>query len=103
MGSADIIQFIVIVVSAVGGAYITVRVSIAELKKDISHLKEKLDAEISQKNKMEDNHNATINEVRDDVKTIFRTLTKKQVDQAKAQGQETVLKGIKDAVENLNK
>ena len=103
MDSSDIIQYLVIVISAIGGAYITVKVSIAELKKDISHLKEKLDAEMTQKNKMEDNHSATINEVRDDVKAIFRTLTKMQVDQAKAQGQETVLKGIKEAVENLHK
>ena len=40
------------------------------------------------KNKLENTHQAVINEVRDDVKAIFRTLTKMQVDHAKTEGQE---------------
>jgi hypothetical protein len=80
-----------------------VKVSIAELKKDINYLKDKIDSESSLKNKMEENHTSTINEVRDDVKAIFRTLTKMQVEQAKNLGAESILKGIKDAVHDLRK
>lgn len=85
------------------GSYLVVRITLAELKKDIAHLKDKLDTEIEAKNKLENNTQVIINEVRDDVKAIFRTLTKMQVDQAKAEGQETILKGIKEAIQELNK
>jgi hypothetical protein len=37
------------------------------------------------------------------VKAIFRTLTKMQVEQAKNLGAESILKGIKDAVNDLRK
>ncbi len=100
----EIQHYIGIIISIVGGlfgAYLIVRVSIAELKKDINYLKDKIDNESSLKNKMEKNHSDTINEVRDDVKAIFRTLTKMQVEQAKNVGQENILKGIKDAINDL--
>ena len=103
MESSDIIQYLIIVISAVGGAYITVRVAIAELKKDIGHLKEKLDAEVEAKNELKTTHQAVINEVRDDVKAIFRTLTKMQVDQAKSEGQESLIKAFKEALTDLKK
>ena len=99
-------HYIGIFISITGGlfgAYLIVRVSIAELKKDINYLKDKIDSESSLKNKMEETHSSTINEVRDDVKAIFRTLTKMQVEQAKNLGQESILKGLKEAVENLRK
>jgi len=100
----EIQHYIGIIISIVGGlfgAYLIVRVSIAELKKDINYLKDKIDNESTLKNKMEKNHSDTINEVRDDVKAIFRTLTKMQVEQAKNVGQENILKGIKDAIKDL--
>jgi hypothetical protein len=102
----EIQHYIGIIISIVGGlfgAYLIVRVSIAELKKDINYLKDKIDAESSLKNKMEENHSSTINEVRDDVKAIFRTLTKMQVEQAKNLGQESIMKGIKEAIQDLKK
>ena len=102
----DINNYIGIVISLVGGifgAYLIVRVAIAELKKDINYLKEKLDGEIQAKNKLESNHQSVINEVRDDVKAIFRTLTKMQVDQAKTEGQEALIKAFKEAITDLNK
>lgn len=96
------IGIILSLVCGVFGSYLVVRITLAELKKDISHLKDKLDTEIEAKNKLENNTQVIINEVRDDVKAIFRTLTKMQVDQAKTEGQETILKGIKEAIQELN-
>jgi len=99
-------QYVGIIISLIGGlvgAFVIVKVAIAELKKDINYLKDKIDNETETKNKMEENHNATINEVRDDVKAIFRTLTKMQVEQARNEGSEKVLKGIKEAIEELHK
>ena len=95
MESTDIIQYLIVVISAVGGAYITVRVAIAELKKDIGHLKEKLDSEVEAKNELKTTHQAVINE--------FRTLTKMQVDQAKSEGQESLIKAFKEALSDLKK
>lgn len=102
----EIGNYIGIIISLVGGvfgAYLIVRIAIAELKKDISHLREKLDSEIEAKNKLEDNTQAVIREVRDDVKAIFVTLTKMQVAQAKNEGQETIIKALKEAITDLNK
>lgn len=90
-------------VGAILGAYITVRIAIAELKKDIQHLNEKLEAEITNKVRMENDHAMHMNEVRDDVKAIFRTLTKIQVDMARSQGRDEVLDTVKDAVVTLAK
>ena len=91
------------IVCGVFGAYLIVRVAIAEIKKDISYLSEKLDSEIQAKNKLEDNTQAVINEVRDDVKAIFQTLTKMQVAQAKQEGQEILVRALKEAIQELNK
>jgi len=83
-------------------AYITVKIAIAELKKDIVHLREKLQTEIMAKViKIESDHSTHMNEVRDDVKAIFRTLTKIQVDVAKAQGREDMVEVIKDTLQTL--
>ena len=102
----EIGNYIGIIISLVGGifgAYLIVRVAIAELKKDISYLKDKLDYEVEAKNKLENTHQTVINEVRDDVKAIFRTLTKMQVDQAKTEGQESIIKALKEAILDLNR
>lgn len=101
----EIQHYIGIIISLVGsifGAYLIVRVAIAELKKDMTFLKDKIESEVQSKNKLETTHQGVINEVRDDVKAIFRTLTKMQVDQAKSEGQESVIKALKEAIIDLN-
>ena len=52
---------------------------------------------------MENAHTETMNEVRGDVKAIFKTLTTIQVSQAKASGRDEVLAVVKDAVETIAK
>ena len=101
----EIQNYIGIFISLIGGifgAYLIVRVAIAELKKDIAFLRDKIESEVQAKNKLEITHQGVINEVRDDVKAIFRTLTKMQVDQAKNEGQESVIKALKEAIIDLN-
>ena len=102
MELGNYIGIIISLVVGVFSAYLIVRVNMAELKKDFDYLKDKLDSEIEAKNKLENTHQAVINEVRDDVKAIFRTLTKMQVDQAKTEGQETLIKALKEAITDLN-
>lgn len=94
-------KFISLIFAVIVGAlsaYITVKVAVAEIKRDIIHLKDRLDIEIENQSKMENSHNENMKEVRDDVKAIFRTLSKIQIDVARGQGRDEVLGAVKDAV-----
>lgn len=84
-------------------AYITVKVTVAELRKDIIHVREKLDDEIQSKSEKELSNSKYRTEVRDDVKAIFRTLTKIQVDVAKTEAREDVLNVVREAIDAVNK
>lgn len=102
----EIKDYLGIIISLVGGllgAFVIVKVAIAELKKDFGYLKERLDTEIKSKDKMEKDHSSAMDEVRGDVKAIFRTLTAIQVDMAKSQGRDEVLNVVKDALEKITK
>jgi len=79
----DVLPYLTTIVIAIGGAYLTVKVTMAEMRKDIHHLKEKLKEEVDDKKEIQSKHEEAMKEVRDDVKAIFRTLTKIQVDIAK--------------------
>lgn len=96
-----LVGYIIMFISAGLSAFIMVRVAIAELKKDIIHLEQKLDAEVTANNKKEDEHNHNMREVRDDVKVIMNTLTKIQVSQAKSDGRDEVLGVVKNTLETL--
>jgi hypothetical protein len=52
---------------------------------------------------MDKKHDLNMSEVREDVKAIFRTLTKIQVDMAKSHGRDEVFDVVKDAVITLAK
>jgi glutathione peroxidase len=45
----EYLPYIFTIVSAVGGAYLTVRVTMAEMKRDIKYIEEKIDTEIETK------------------------------------------------------
>lgn len=78
----DYIPYLTTIIIAIGGSFVTVKVTMAEMKKDISHLKEKLSEERQMVNENQRKHDEAMAEVRQDVKAIFRTLTKIQVDMA---------------------
>ena len=100
-----ILPMILTVAFAILGSYITIRISIAEIKKDIVYLKEKIEGEIIATKESEDEHKETMKEVRSDVKAIFSTLTKIQVDfaknQGKNEGRDEVLNVVKDAINTI--
>jgi predicted nuclease with TOPRIM domain len=101
------IPMIITVISAIGGSYITIRIAIAEIKKDVSYLKEKIESEINSKKELEEEHKNNMKEVRDDVKAIFTTLTKIQIEfaknQGKNEGRDEVLGVVKDAITTMSK
>lgn len=84
------LPMIIAVLTTLFGAFVIVKVGIAELKKDNAHLREKLDAE-ADSNK----------EVKADVKAIFRTLTKIQIDQAKSQGKHELVAELTEALQKI--
>jgi hypothetical protein len=100
-----ILPMILTVAFAILGSYITIRIAIAEIKKDIVYLKEKIEGEIIATKESEDEHKETMKEVRSDVKAIFSTLTKIQVDfaknQGKNEGRDEVLNVVKDAISTI--
>ena len=100
-----IFPMILTVAFAILGSYITIRIAIAEIKKDIVYLKEKIEGEIIATKESEDEHKETMKEVRSDVKAIFSTLTKIQVDfaknQGKNEGRDEVLNVVKDAINTI--
>ena len=83
MDYAKVLPLVLTVILAILGSYITIRIAIAEIKKDVVYLKEKIDNEINTKKELEEEHKSNMKEVRDDVKAIFSTLTKIQIDFAK--------------------
>lgn len=92
----EYLPYIFTIVSAVGGAYLTVRVTMAEMKRDIKYIEEKIDAEI-------DSKKGSDSEMKDDIKNIFKLLTNIKVDLAKTQGHAELVTAIKDAIVTLGR
>ena len=83
---------VIAVLTTLFGAFVIVKVGIAELKKDNTHLREKLDTEIENSK-----------EVKGDVKAIFRILTRIQIDQAKSQGKHELVDELTGALVKIAK
>ena len=92
----EYLPYIFTTVSAVGGAYLTVRVTMAEMKRDIKYIEEKIDTEI-------DSKKGSDSEMKDDIKNIFKLLTNIKVDLAKTQGHAELVTAIKDAIVTLGR
>ena len=92
----EYLPYIFTTVSAVGGAYLTVRVTMAEMKRDIKYIEEKIDAEI-------DSKKGSDSEMKDDIKNIFKLLTNIKVDLARTQGHAELVTAIKNAIVTLGR
>lgn len=92
----EYLPYIFTIVSAVGGAYLTVRVTMAEMKRDIKYIEEKIDTEIETKK-------GNDTEMREDIKNIFKLLTNIKVDLARTQGQAELVTAIKDAIVTIGR
>ena len=86
------LPMVIAVLTTLFGAFVIVKVGIAELKKDNTHLREKLDTEIENSK-----------EVKGDVKAIFRILTRIQIDQAKSQGKHELVDELTGALVKIAK
>jgi hypothetical protein len=89
------------------GSYITIKITIAEIKKDLSFLKERLESELVAKVQHESQAKDDMKEVKDDLKMIFKSINEIQVNfarmEARGEGKDEVISELKDAVTTILK
>ena len=89
------------------GSYITIKITIAEIKKDLSFLKEKLESELVSKMQHESQAKDDMKEVKDELKLIFKSINEIQVNfarmEARSEGKDEVIGELKDAVTTILK
>jgi hypothetical protein len=102
-------QFIPILtlIASLFGAWITIRITIAELKKDITHLQEKLELITTTRNEHEKQSKDDMKELKDDMKKIFESINEMKVGmarmEARNEGKDEVIGQLKDAVTTILK
>ena len=96
-----IITFVVSLI----GSYITIKVTIAELKKDFGFLKDKLENELQTKLQHETQAKDDMKEVKDDLKMIFKSINEIQINfarmEARSEGKDEVIGELKNAVTTI--
>ena len=90
----SISPFVITFVSTLIGVYITIKVTIAELKKDYLYLKERLETELASKSLNEGQAKEDMKEVKDDLKMIFKSINEVQINfarmEARSEGKDEV-------------
>jgi hypothetical protein len=78
------------------------KITIAELKKDLIYLKEKLETEITSKVQHESQAKEDMKEVKEDLKMIFKSINEIQINfarmEARSEGKDEVINELKNAV-----
>lgn len=89
------------------GSYITIKITIAEIKKDLTFLKEKLESELITKVQSETQAKDDMKELKDDLKLISKSINEMQVNfarmEARSEGKDEVIGELKDAVTTILK
>jgi hypothetical protein len=102
---SQFIPFIITFVITLFGSYITIRVTIAELKKDLIYLKDKLETEITSKVQHESQAKDDMKEVKEDLKMIFKSINEIQINfarmEARSEGKDEVISELKNAVTTI--
>jgi hypothetical protein len=105
MALSDIFPFIVTFLVTLFGSYLTIKVTIAELKKDLVYLKERLEKELLSKGQHEVQAKEDMREVKDDLKMIFNSINQIQINfarlEARNEGKDEVINELKDAVTTI--
>lgn len=94
--------YLTTIVLAMLGSYLTVKVNIAELRKDNKHITDRLDQEILNKSKKEDRDDTNMKDMKSDIKNIFKILTQIQINVARDSSRKEVLDTIKDTLAKLH-
>jgi len=87
------------------GSYITIKVTITELKKDLVFLKDKLESELASKLQHEAQAKDDMKEVKEDLKMIFKSINEVQINfarmEARSEGKDEVISELKNAVTTI--
>ncbi len=98
-----IITFVITLI----GSYITIKINITELKKDISYFKSKIDSSDSFIKVTENQSKLDMKEVKQDLKLIFKSVNDMQVNfarmEARNEGKDDVINELKNAVTTILK
>jgi len=99
---SQFIPLLITFVITLVGSYITMKITIAELKKDLIYLKEKLETEITSKVQHESQAKEDMKEVKEDLKMIFKSINEIQINfarmEARSEGKDEVINELKNAV-----
>lgn len=107
MTLTQFLPLLITVVLTMVGSWLTVRVSLAELKKDITHLQEKLELITNTREEHEKQSKEDMKELKDDMKKIFESINEMKVGmarmEARNEGKDEVIGQLKDAVTTILK
>jgi hypothetical protein len=103
----DYFPLIITFVITLIGSYITIKINITELKKDISYFKSKIDSSDSFIKITENQSKIDMKEVKQDLKLIFKSNNDMQVNfarmEARNEGKDDVINELKNAVTTILK
>lgn len=107
MELSQLLPFSLTFIITLVGSYITIKVTMAELKKDITFLKDKLETELTTKIQHETQAKEDMKEVKDDLKMIFKSINEIQINfarmEARSEGKDEVISELKNAVTTILK
>ena len=105
MNFYNILPLIITFVSTLIGSYVFIRIAIAELKKDLFYLKDRLENELEKKSEHERQSKEDIKEVKDELKHITKALNDIQINfarmEARYEGKDEVTTELKNAVTSI--
>lgn len=105
MNFYNILPLLITFLATIVGSYIFIRIAIAELKKDLFYLKDKLESEIESKSEHERQSKEDIKEVKDELKHITKALNDIQINfarmEARNEGKDDVINELKNAVTTI--
>jgi seryl-tRNA synthetase len=107
MNLTQIFPLLITLVVSLFGSWLTIRVTIAELKKDITHLQEKLELITATRNEHDKQNKDDMKELMDDMKKIIESVNEMKVGmarmEARNEGKDEVIGQLKDAVTTILK
>lgn len=99
------IPLLITFITTLIASYVTIKITIAEIKKDLSFLKERLESELMAKVQHESQAKHDMKEVKDELKMIFKSINEIQVNfarmEARSEGKDEVISELKDAVTTI--
>ena len=102
MQLSQIIPLLITFIVTLTGSYITIKVTIAEIKKDLVFLTERIENEVATKVQHEAQAKEDMKEVKEDLKMIFKSINNIQINfarmEARSEGKDEVINELKNAV-----